>query len=317
EALHALGADVICERGGDCPPVIVRADGLPGGTATVAGDVSSQFLSALLMAAPCAHQAVELKIEGELVSEPYVEMTRRVMASFGVHVAIGRDAESSFGRDAESSERSAPLRIAADRRFRIEPASYQARDYQIEPDASAASYFFAVAAITGGEVTVEGLTRESLQGDVRFIDVLERMGCEVVRHPDAIGVRGGSLRGIDVDMNAISDTAQTLAAVAVFAEGPTRIRNVAHVRHKETDRIAAVATELRRLGQTVEEFDDGLVIHPAPPRPATIETYDDHRMAMSFALVGLRVPGVRIADPGCTAKTYPRFFDDLRTLCGG
>lgn len=291
-ALNALGGDVVCEAGTDCPPVVVSAGGLPGGTATVAGSISSQYLSALLMAAPCARSTVELRIEGELVSQPYVAMTLGVMARFGVTV--------------DADERG---------RYRITPQSYRAAEYDIEPDASAASYFFAAAAITGGRVTVPGLSRNALQGDVRFVDVLEQMGCRVDWQSDAITVEGGRLRGIDVDMNAISDTAQTLAAVAVFAEGPTRIRNVAHIRHKETDRIAAVATELRRMGIAVDEHPDGLTIRPGPPRPATIETYDDHRMAMSFALVGLRATAIRIADPGCTAKTYPGYFDDLRALC--
>jgi 3-phosphoshikimate 1-carboxyvinyltransferase len=155
-----------------------------------------------------------------------------------------------------------------------------------------------------------------LQGDVLFVDALERMGCTVTWQADSITVRGGDLQGIDIDMNAISDTAQTLACVAPFASGPTRIRNVAHMRLKETDRVAAVVTELRRLGLSVDEHEDGLTIHPGPLRPATIHTYDDHRMAMSFALIGLRQPGVLIADPGCTAKTYPHFFQDLDLLCG-
>ena len=187
----------------------------------------------------------------------------------------------------------------------------------MEPDASAASYFFAAAAITGGVVTVQGLNRDSLQGDVNFAKLLSQMGCDVQWGDSSITVCGKPLHGIDVDMNEISDTAQTLAAVAPFASGPTRIRNVAHIRHKETDRIAAVAAELRRLSVSVDEHPDGLTIHPGPIRPATIETYDDHRMAMSFALVGLQVPGVRIANPECVAKTYPRFFDDLTTLCRG
>jgi 3-phosphoshikimate 1-carboxyvinyltransferase len=192
--------------------------------------------------------------------------------------------------------------------------TYQARRYEIEPDASAASYFFAAAAVTGGEVTVEGLTRGSLQGDVAFCDCLARMGCEVRYGPDAITVVGGPLRGIEVDMNAISDTVQTLSAVALFAEGPTTITGVAHIRHKETDRIAALAAELRKLGAEVDERPDGLKIVPGPLRPAVIDTYDDHRMAMSLAVVGLASPGVVIRDPGCTAKTYPRFFDDLKRL---
>lgn len=292
EALGRLGARVVCEAGNDCPPVRVEADGLPGGTATVSGDISSQFLSALLMAAPCARGPVELCIDGELVSKPYIEMTLAVMREFGAEV------------QRQDSDR-----------FAIAPQSYRALEYAVEPDASAASYFFAAAAITGGEVTVPGLGRGALQGDVAFVDVLERMGCSVRWEADAITVVGGPLRGVDADMNAISDTAQTLAAIAPFASGPTRIRNVAHMRHKETDRISAVATELRRLGIVVEEHADGLTIHPGQMHAATIATYDDHRMAMSFALVGLKVPGVRIADPGCTGKTYPNYFTDLERLC--
>ncbi|HUT11624.1 MAG TPA: 3-phosphoshikimate 1-carboxyvinyltransferase, partial [Thermoguttaceae bacterium] len=183
-------------------------------------------------------------------------------------------------------------------------------------DASAASYFFAAAAITGGVVTVEGLSRNSLQGDVAFCDCLERMGCDVDYGADTITVTGRPLRGIEIDMNAISDTVQTLAAVALFAEEPTIVRNVAHIRHKETDRIAALAAELRKLGADVAEYDDGLRITPGELHGAQIDTYDDHRMAMSLALVGLSVPGVVIRDPGCTAKTYPQFFEDLARLSG-
>ena len=292
-ALNALSGDVRCESGGDCPPVIVNANGLSGGRTSVNGSISSQYLSALLMAAPCAENAVEIAIEGQLVSQPYIDMTLGVMARFAVTT--------------ESD---------ADHRYLIEPQSYRATEYAIEPDASAASYFFATAAITGGEVTVEGLSYDALQGDVHFVDALERMGCRVNWQPDSITVKGGPLRGIDIDMNAISDTAQTLAAIAPFAEGPTIIRNIGHVRHKETDRIHAVATELQRLGIAVEEQDDAITIFPGPIKPAQIQTYDDHRMAMSFALIGLKVPGIQIADPGCTAKTYPEFFDDLEALCG-
>jgi 3-phosphoshikimate 1-carboxyvinyltransferase len=276
--------------------VRVTASGLPGGAAEVDGGISSQFLSALLMAAPAARGPVELRVAGELVSQPYVEMTLGVMRAFGVTV------------ECETSPSGAPAV------FRTPATAYEPAEYEIEPDASAASYFFGAAAVTGGEVTVEGLSRDSVQGDLAFVDVLEQMGCRVVCGENSVTVTGRPLRGVDVDMNAISDTAQTLAAVAVFADGPTRIRNIAHVRHKETDRIAAVATELRRLGIRAEEHADGLTIHPGPLRPAVIETYNDHRMAMSFALIGLATPGVQIADPGCTAKTYPGFWDDLAQL---
>ena len=201
------------------------------------------------------------------------------------------------------------------RRFVIPSGQrYRGREYEIEPDASAASYFFAAAAITGGKVTVEGLSGNSLQGDVAFCECLSRMGCDVQYTPDSITVVGGPLRGIDVDMNAISDTGQTLGGVALLAEGPTTIRGVAHIRHKETDRITALATELRKLGASVDEWPDGLRIVPGARHGAEIDTYDDHRMAMSLALVGLVTPGVVIRDPGCTGKTYPEYFDDLRGL---
>jgi 3-phosphoshikimate 1-carboxyvinyltransferase len=295
DALNQLGAHAKSENENNCPPLVVHANGLPGGTSRVRGDISSQFLSALLMAAPGAASPVELVIDGTLVSQPYVEMTRAVMRAFGV--AVNADARLS--------------------RFNIHPQPYVPREYEIEPDASAASYFWAAAAVTGGQVTVEGLSAGSLQGDVTFVDCLEQMGCEVMRSADAITVVGRLLKGIEFDMNAISDTVQTLSVVALFASGPTTIRNVAHVRHKETDRLAALATELRKLGALVVERPDGLTITPGPAKPATIDTYCDHRMAMSFALAGLRIAGVRINDPGCVAKTYPRYFDDLAELIAG
>jgi len=201
--------------------------------------------------------------------------------------------------------------------FHVSAKPYKSGTYDIEPDASAASYFFGAAAVTGGEVTVTGLSRNALQGDVGFAAALEQMGCEVTWGTDRITVKGKPLHGIDIDMNAISDTAQTLSTVAAFADGPTTIRNVGHMRHKETDRIAAVVTELKRAGIRAEEHADGLTIFPGTPQPSEIHTYDDHRMAMSFSLLGLRVPGIKILDPGCTAKTYPNYFQDLQTLCTG
>ncbi|MBX6314289.1 MAG: 3-phosphoshikimate 1-carboxyvinyltransferase [Isosphaeraceae bacterium] len=292
QALNGLGAEARSDLGTGCPPVTVRARGLRGGFAIVRGDVSSQFLSGLLMALPNAKDLTTVEVEGPLVSQPYIAMTLAVMQAFGLRIG-----NHNF------------------RRFNIQPGRYKARAYAIEPDASAASYFFAAAAITGGTVTVEGLGTESIQGDMAFVDLLEYMGCTVTRQRDATTVTGGPLRGIDVDMNALSDTVMTLAAVALFADGITRIRNVGHIRHKETDRIAALAAELRKLGATVEEQPDGLVIiPPAQIQPARIATYDDHRMAMSFALVGLRAAGITILDPACVAKTYPGFWDDLATL---
>lgn len=298
DALVQLGVDVRSEEGTGCPPVVIEAEGLAAADVTMRGDVSSQFLSALLMAAPCARAtssspAFGISIDGPLVSRPYVTMTLAVMQAFGAKV--------------ESDE--------ALSRFQIGLSGYRGCDYEIEPDASAASYFWAAAAIAGGRVRVEGLNAASLQGDVAFCKCLRQMGCQVQYDERGTTVVGGPLRGIDVDMNAISDTMQTLSAVALFAEGPTNIRGVGHIRHKETDRIAAVATELRKFGAEVEERPDGLRITPRPLHGASIDTYHDHRMAMSMALVGLRVEGVVINDPGCTAKTYPAFFDDLRRVC--
>ena len=292
DALVPLGTDVATEFENGCPPVIINAKGLAGGMTTIRGDISSQYLSGLMMAAPYAQQPVHIVLDGPLVSKPYVAMTRSVMESFGVTL--------------QQSEKD--LKIPA-------PQKYQSQHYELEPDASAASYFWATAAITGGDVTVEGLHRSALQGDVRFCECLAQMGCDVQYNDSSIRVRGGTLNGIDVDMNAISDTVQTLTAVALFAKGATRIRGVEHNRHKETDRIGDLATELRKFGAEVTEFDDGLEIQPAPLHGATIDTYDDHRMAMSLSLVGLRVPEVVIRDPGCTHKTYPEFFVDLRELC--
>jgi 3-phosphoshikimate 1-carboxyvinyltransferase len=292
QALNGLGADATSDLGTGCPPVTVKASGLDGGYAFVKGDVSSQFLSGLLMALPYSRETTSVEVDGILVSKPYVSMTMEVMEAFGVRINNRKD-----------------------RRFDVRPARYSGRDYAIEPDASAASYIFAIAAITGSTLTLEGLGTKSIQGDLGFVDLLEHMGCTVVREPERTTVTGGKLRGIDVDMNAISDTVMTLAVVALFAEGITRIRNVAHIRHKETDRITALANELRKLGATVEEQPDGLILFPPSKiTPARIKTYNDHRMAMSFALVGLRTPGVTILDPSCVAKTYPGFWEDLSKL---
>jgi len=292
KALNQLGVQADCELATDCPPVVVKSSGISGGVAEIDAGLSSQYLSALLMAAPCALGPVDIQLRGELVSEPYIDMTLGVMARFGVTVDT-----TTPGL------------------YRITPQNYRGTAYEIEPDASAASYFFAVAAVTSGEITVQGLSEYALQGDLRFLDVLEQMGCQVTWHSHGVTVRGGELRGVDVDMNSISDTVQTLAAVAPFASGPTNIRNVAHIRHKETDRITAVVSELRRLGLHVDERPDGMTIHPGVMQPAVVQTYDDHRMAMSFSLVGLRHPGVTIADPECTSKTYPDYFSDLDRLC--
>jgi len=300
DALNQLGEDCRSELQNGFPPIIVNASGLRGGQLNVRGEISSQFLSGLLMAAPYSLTDIHIRVEGELVSVPYVGMTQNVMEAFGTKIS--------------AMSRYASVAIPARQ-------TYQARTYAIEPDASAASYFWAAAAITGGEVTVEGLKIPSIQGDVWFVDLLERMGCEVTECSAGITVVGRDLHGIEIDMNSISDTVQTLAAVALFAEGPTTIRGVGHIRHKETDRIGDLARELRKFGAVVDELPDGLKIMPPADirqrRDITVETYNDHRMAMSLALPGLAIPGVTIVNPGCTAKTYPRFFEDLKSLVDG
>jgi 3-phosphoshikimate 1-carboxyvinyltransferase len=297
DAINQLeGVKAVSEKGNGCPPVIIESTcGFAKRPIKVRADVSSQFLSALLLAAPHYQDddgPVVIEIDGPMVSEPYVDMT----------LAMLRQWEYTAKRVNSS-------------RFEVEnDGHHNPMTYHIEPDASSASYFFAAAAITGGRVTVTGMKRDMLQGDVKFVDVLERMGCRVEECDTGITVHGKPLTGIDIDMNAISDTVMTLAAVACFAEGPTTIRNVAHIRHKETDRIAAVATELRKLGAEVDEYPDGLKITPLPMTGCAVETYNDHRMAMSLALIGLKVPGVIIKNPGCVAKTYPGFWQDFEKL---
>ena len=272
-------------------PAVIHGAGLAGGDMQLDASGSSQLLSAMLMTMPYAADATTVVVT-DLVSRPYVDMTTRVMADFGVAV----------------TERSASA-------FDVPLQRYRARRYAIEPDASSASYFFAAAAVSGGSVRIPGLGDNSLQGDLRFVEVLERMGCRIERTDDATEVHGPQrLGGVDVDMNAISDMVPTLAAIAPFAAGPVHINNVAHIRLKETDRIHAVVTELRRIGVTVDERQDGLTVHPSDPTGAIIETYDDHRIAMAFAVTGLVVPGISIRDPGCTAKTFPDFFEHLFEL---
>jgi 3-phosphoshikimate 1-carboxyvinyltransferase len=283
DALRDLGAEVSTTG---FLPATVRGP-LRGGPVQVSGHISSQFLSGLLMAGPLMTEGLTVELTSPLVSVPYVEMTRAVMTAFGVRVD--------------------GLTVA--------PGTYRPTEYAVEPDASAASYFLGAAAIAGGRVTVRGLGSSSLQGDVGFADVLGRMGATVTRSADSLTVSAaGPLHGVDVDMSDISDTAQTLAAVAVYADSPTRVRGIGFIRGKETNRVAAVVTELRRAGIDAVEDEDGFTIRPGVPRPTRFATYEDHRMAMSLSLLGLRSPGIEIADPGCVAKTYPHFFTDLASL---
>ncbi|MBD2727147.1 3-phosphoshikimate 1-carboxyvinyltransferase [Nostoc sp. FACHB-892] len=285
--LEAGGATINFEGNSGFMPYTVYGKGFAGGNFRLKANQTSQQLSALLMIAPYAQQDTNIEVEGTLVSQSYVKMTCRLMADFGVEV-------NQIG----------------DNQFQIKAGQrYQARHYTVEPDASNASYFFAAAAVTGGRVRVKHLTKQSCQGDILWLNVLEQMGCQIKDSDEYTEVTGPKqLQGIDIDMNDISDLVQTLGAIAPFASSPITIRNVEHIRYKETDRIKAVVTELRRLGVKVEEFPDKLKIEPGPITPAAIETYHDHRMAMAFAVTGLKVPGILIKDPGCTAKTFPDYF---------
>ena len=277
-----------------CPPIKILASGLTGGKAKIAGNISSQYLSALLMVAPYAQTPVKVEVVTELNSKPYVDMTLSIMSDFGVEIERERH---NF--------------------FRLQPARYQSVSvYQIESDASAASYFFAAPAICGGTVRVENISRNFVQGDLAFLDVLAKMGCTIEETDHCIQVTAHStLRGLDVDMRNIPDTAQTLAVIAPFASTPTVIRGIASARFKETDRISAVCNELTRMGVRVDEFEDGMTIFPCTEiHSATVETYNDHRMAMAFSLIGLRTPGIRIENPSCVSKTFPNFFEVLETL---
>lgn len=293
-ALRGLGAEVVEHGVAGAFPFTLRAHGLRGGALQLDASASSQLASGLLLAAPLMADGLTLELQGTLVSEPYLDMTVRVMKDFGARV-----------------DRTTP------RHFTCAPGEYVACHYDVEPDASAASYFFAAAAITGGRVVVQGLGLDSPQGDLELVEILRRMGCHVDRgqhHTTVQGPPRGELRGIDVDMRDVSDVAQTLAVVAPFCSSPVHIRGIGFIRAKETDRVGAPVRELQRLGVHAVEHDDGMTIHPSEVRPGRVATYEDHRMAMSFAVLGLVVDGIEIEDPGCTAKTYPGFFDDLAAV---
>ena len=306
EALIQLGAKL--KTANNCPPIKIIADGLPGGKTKIAGNISSQFLSALLMVAPYAKSPIEIEVTTELNSRPYVDMTIAIMKDFGVEVQ--RNDYQSFSIPLTNYK--LPSTNLQSPSSNFQPSSA----YAIESDASAASYFFAAPAICGGTLRVENISRNSKQGDVAFLDILQQMGCRIKEGDNFIEVTGTkTLMGVNVDMRDIPDTAQTLAVIAPFASSPTRIRGIASARVKETDRVHATCTELARLGVGVDEHEDGLTIYPCDDiEPAAIQTYNDHRMAMAFSLIGLRVPGIRIENPSCVSKTFPNFFEVLRCL---
>jgi 3-phosphoshikimate 1-carboxyvinyltransferase len=289
-ALRELGVIVTHEAEDGHLPMTVATYGMTGGRVTLDASVSSQFLSGLLMAAPLTSEGLTVTVTG-MVSAPYVAMTIAMMRRFGATV-------TQDGAD-----------------FQVKPGGYAARSYEIEPDASAASYFFAAAAITGQTVTIPGLGRGSLQGDVEFAGVLQQMGARVEAGPDSVTVTGtGSLSGAEVSMRDISDTMPTLAAIAPFADGPVRITDVGNTRVKESDRLDACETNLRRLGVQVTTGPDWIEIWPGTPKGALIECRGDHRIAMSFSVAGLRTPGLTLDDPGCVRKTFPGFHDVLAGL---
>ncbi len=277
-------------------PLRLTAQGLEGGSARIRGDVSSQFTTGLLLALPLCRRAAAIEVAGTLASAPYVDLTVGIMRAFGSRLAVD-----------------GPHRFAVEK-----PAGYASPGtFAVEPDASSASYFLAAGAIGGGPVTVAGLGRDSAQGEIGFAEVLRRMGAGVEYGSSGVTVRApaGKLQGIDADMDSMSDTGMTLAVTALFAQGPTVIRGVANWRHKETDRLAAMAAELRKVGAAVDENADGLIIRPPETlRPAEIETYDDHRMAMCFALAAFGGVPVTLRNPGCVRKTYPGFFRDFATV---
>ena len=295
-ALNELGVDARSEADNGCPPVLIVADGCLGGKARMAGGISSQYFSGLLLASPYMRAGLDLEVAGTLVSRPYLDITAGIMADFGVTMTR------------EGYER-----------FRVAPGQhYQGREYQVEPDASNATYFLAAAALTGGCVRVEGLGAGSAQGDIHFLDTLEALGCRATRGNDYLEVQGPEqLQGADLNLADTNDTAQTVAALAPFCSSPVTLRGLEHTRHQETNRVAAVTVELRKLGARVEERADGWTIWPGPLHAADIATYDDHRMAMAFSLIGLRVPGIRLQNPGCVAKTFPDFFERFAALTGG
>ena len=297
EALADLGVLIEAEGEPGHLPVVVTGP-LRGGAVSVPGDLSSQFLSALLLAGPAMPEGIEIALTSPLVSASYVAMTAAVMAAFGAGALVRRPGAGGV------------LEV-----LKVVPGGYRPARYRVEPDASAASYFFAAAAITESRVVVEGLGSTSLQGDVAFVDLLEKMGAEVVREPDRIAVRGtGVLHGIDANLSDCSDTAPTLAVVAAFADSPTTLRGIGFIRHKESDRIGRPVAELRRAGIEAEELEDGMRVVPGTPRRTRLCPYEDHRLAMSLALLGLAGSGMEIENPGCVAKTFPDYFERLAGL---
>lgn len=294
DALKQIGVDARSLNGNGCPPVEIIGNPIAGGPVSIRCHVSSQYLSALLLIAPYTKNGLDITVTQGPVSRPYIDMTIDIMSRMGVVV-----------------------RKTDDTRYYVAGGNgYRHGDYVVEPDGSNAGYFWAAAAITGARIKVRGITLSSCQGDVRFVHVLEKMGCRIDQDTDGIAVTGGRLFAVEVDMSDMPDVVPTLAVVAAFAQGTTVITNVAHLKEKESDRLGSVAAELRKMGIDATATESGLVIKGGRPHGAEIETYKDHRMAMSFALAGLVTPGMRIVDEMCVEKSFPNFWEVFETLYG-
>ena len=298
QALEGWGVDIASINNNGCPPLLIKANGLSGGKTILPEGKSSQYLSSLLLVGPYARKMAELDVEGKILSLPYVIMTLAVMEAFGIRVEANEALNS----------------------YTIPQGTYKAREYAIEGDASNASYFYAAAAVTGGEVTVPNVPVPSLQGDAVFVALLARMGCQINKTGEGLTVSGPKeLKGITIDMGGMPDVVPTLAVVASQARGRTTIQNIAHLRIKECDRLHVMAVELAKMGARVEELEDSLIIEGKgeglpPLHGAEIETYNDHRIAMSFAVAGLAVPGVKILGEECVAKSFPDFWERFALL---
>ena len=286
DCLTQMGVKAVSANGNGCPPIDIEGGEVPGGEVQLAGDKSSQYLTSILLSAPYFKNDTCIHIQGDLTSKSYADITLDIMKTFGVHV------------DNESYQR-----------FKVKAGDrYKAQTYRVESDWSSASYFLAAGAVTGGEVTLTDINPHSVQGDAQFTSVLEKMGCLVEKKSHSLHIKGNPLRGISINMNNMPDAVQTLAVTALFAEGETVIQGIGNLRIKETDRISALANELSRLGAEVETGEDFLIIRPGDYKGAEIETYNDHRMAMSFAVAGLKIPGICIKNPKCVEKSFPDFF---------
>lgn len=293
--LKSLGVNIRSVNNNGCPPVVIKGGKINGGRIELKCNLSSQFLSSILLISPYTEEGVEIKVVEGPVSKPYIDMTIDIMAKFGIEVQ--RDGYLKFGIEGRRC--------------------YSAGNHYVEPDCSQAGYFWAAAAVTGSEIKVKGITKESRQGDLNLTALLEKMGCEIVFEKNGISAKGGSLSGIEADMSDMPDIVPTLAVVASFAKGTTVIKNVGHLKEKESDRLSAVVNELAKTGIEAKSTGTDLVIKGGAHRSAEIDTYNDHRIAMSFAIAGLKVPGISIKDEKCVEKSFPDFWKVLEALGRG